>query len=718
MANNKNSESSNSFFSAFIKRNTKDHENDFSFSFCESSHGLNSFSVECINGKVFIKGDCVNSLAQGFYYYLKKACNINYSWCGNTTLTLPEILPTMERTEKTIRQKHRAYFNYCTFGYSAPFWDFERWEKELDFMAMNGINLFPAAIGSEAIWYYTLVDFGFTKDEALSFVSGPAFFPWQIMTNIEGVCPVKSEEYILSRLELGKKILERMNELNIIPIQTGFSGFVPRAFKEKFPNAKILKKKDWCSFNGTCEIDPLDPLFKKFGLALLNKQAELFGKYHFCAADPFHESAPPVKGKKYLKDVSKTIQGLFEEYDKDYVWVMQSWSINKTIACQVKKEKLLVLDLNGKAYKTKRRFWGYPYVRGTLHNFGGRINLHGDAPLLAKNKFIHGFTGKNICGTGLFMEGINQNPYYYDLAFSMLTADKSVNLRKYTKNYCLRRYGNTSPLMTELLLNFFKSVYKKGTDGVEKSSIVCARPALNPKKSGPNDGFSLHYDNSVIKETVSAMISEGEKHTLKDGFYFDLMDFTRQYASNRLREVYEDTIKAYTKGNLEEYKRQKELFLLILTKLDALLLTRKEFNLYTWLNQAENVACPKEMKDIFIVNGKSLITVWGEPESEPSIFDYAWREWGGLIGKFYIPRWKMFFDFLDEEIEKPVGKRYSLKDENKLKRVYGREAFRAGGVYNKMADFEESWRKSAQYGSAPESTPEDTLRLAEEIIEL
>ena len=78
----------------------------------------------------------------------------------------------------------------------------------------------------------------------------------------------------------------------------------------------------------------------------------------------------------------------------------------------------------------------------------------------------------------------------------------------------------------------------------------------------------------------------------------------------------------------------------------------------------------------------------------------------------------MFFDFLDSETEKPVEKRYSLKDENKLKRIYGRESFRAGDIYNKMDDFEESWRKSPRYGSAPECTSEDTLRLAGEIIEL
>ncbi len=73
MTNNKNSEVLSGFFLDFLKRNAKGHEDDFNFSFFEDSHGLNKFSVECVNEKVFIKGDCVNSLAQGFYYYLKKS---------------------------------------------------------------------------------------------------------------------------------------------------------------------------------------------------------------------------------------------------------------------------------------------------------------------------------------------------------------------------------------------------------------------------------------------------------------------------------------------------------------------------------------------------------------------------------------------------------------------------------------------------------------------
>ena len=41
--------------------------------------------------------------------------------------------------------------------------------KEIDFMAMNGINMPLTPIGSEAVWYETLQEFNFTKKEALSY---------------------------------------------------------------------------------------------------------------------------------------------------------------------------------------------------------------------------------------------------------------------------------------------------------------------------------------------------------------------------------------------------------------------------------------------------------------------------------------------------------------------------------------------------------------------
>lgn len=37
--------------------------------------------------------------------------------------------------------------NVCTFGYSYAHWDWKRWEREIDWMALNGINMPLAFVG-------------------------------------------------------------------------------------------------------------------------------------------------------------------------------------------------------------------------------------------------------------------------------------------------------------------------------------------------------------------------------------------------------------------------------------------------------------------------------------------------------------------------------------------------------------------------------------------
>lgn len=48
--------------------------------------------------------------------------------------------------------RFRYYQNVCTVSYSFVWWDWPRWEREIDWMALNGINLPLAFTGQEAIW--------------------------------------------------------------------------------------------------------------------------------------------------------------------------------------------------------------------------------------------------------------------------------------------------------------------------------------------------------------------------------------------------------------------------------------------------------------------------------------------------------------------------------------------------------------------------------------
>ena len=123
------------------------------------------FRITSKDGKLYIKANNYVAAFHGLYCYLKKYCNVQLSWCGNQETHIDKLVMFDGEFKKEIEQKYRVYMNYCTLDYSMCWWDFARWEKEIDFMAMNGINMPLAVVGTEAVWYETLQEFGFTKEE-------------------------------------------------------------------------------------------------------------------------------------------------------------------------------------------------------------------------------------------------------------------------------------------------------------------------------------------------------------------------------------------------------------------------------------------------------------------------------------------------------------------------------------------------------------------------
>ena len=96
------------------------------------------------------------------------------------------------------------------------------------------------------------------------------------MTNLEGAMPPPDRRYVEQSISLGRKILERERSLGMTPIQQGYSGHVPRLFRQKFPQARIRETGGWCGFPPTAQLDPLDPLFARFGLSLLKKAGGVY----------------------------------------------------------------------------------------------------------------------------------------------------------------------------------------------------------------------------------------------------------------------------------------------------------------------------------------------------------------------------------------------------------------------------------------------------------
>lgn len=151
-----------------------------------AEQGKDVFEVESLNDKVMLRGNTPGSVASALNWYLKNIMRCDISWCGNQ-LAVPEILPPVaEKIRVVCPHSRRVYFNYCTLSYTAAWWDWKRWEREIDFMALNGINMPLAPVGLEAVWYDTLLEFGFSDEEARGLLVGPCFRARQWMTNTEG----------------------------------------------------------------------------------------------------------------------------------------------------------------------------------------------------------------------------------------------------------------------------------------------------------------------------------------------------------------------------------------------------------------------------------------------------------------------------------------------------------------------------------------------------
>lgn len=208
-----------------LERIDKGASKKFKIEVTESADNKDYFELDQTGDKVVVRGNNYISIATGINWYLKYYANIHLSWNGMTVKLPPKKLPVVNRKEHRETDHHiRYYLNYCTFSYSMSFWDWERWQKEIDWMALHGINLPLSITGTEAVWVNVLDKLGYTKDEINKFIAGSGFLAWWQMNNLEGWGGPNTDQWYAQQVELQKKIIKRYKEYGMelcIPVMLG-----------------------------------------------------------------------------------------------------------------------------------------------------------------------------------------------------------------------------------------------------------------------------------------------------------------------------------------------------------------------------------------------------------------------------------------------------------------------------------------------------------------
>ena len=626
-----------------------------------AENGQDVFEIESRAGKIVLRGNNGVVIASALKRYLADYCHADPGWYCGSQLSLPAALPVVPAKIRVVSPyQFRFDYNYCTHGYTFAWWDWPRWERELDDLALHGVNLALIIEGQEQVWINALKEFGYSDEEVRQWLVLPSHQPWQFMSNMENYGGPVPESIVQRRLALGRKIIARMRELGIDPVQQGYYGIVPSDFKRRFPSANVHAQGNWSVLKRPDMLDPADPLFAKFAAAFYRSQKDFFGAARFLAADPFHEG-----GKTDGIDLAACAREMFSPMTNAYpgvTWVFQSWQANprQQMLDALDKTKCLVLDLyceDHENWRGRNQFGGTPWLWCSIHNFGGNDFIASKLAAVAEGPakaLAEAGPGKGyLRGIGGLMEGSDTHPAVWEMLFAQAWRTNVPDFTVWLDDYVRCRYGAADPAARLAVQTLFDSAWnvggkKVGPKMVHHNSVICGRPSLEPNQTAnPYTGTTPPYDETEVVAAWRQLLAAAPACGASDGYRFDVADVGRQVLADLGTHYHKAILQAFNARDAAKLRSLSDKQLGLLRDLDELAGTRPEFLLGAWLADARAWGATLAEKDLCEWNARTLLTTWTVPQSH---VDYANRQWNGLLGDFYLTRWKMWLDALNAAV--------------------------------------------------------------------
>ena len=613
------------------------------------------YEYSVVDGILHLKGSDNVALCRGFYDYVKTHGLGMYSWSGNN-IELPSELPVTSPVKVVSPFQNHYYFNVCTYGYSMPYWDWARWEQEIDWMALHGINMPLALVGYEAILARVWKQMGLTDEEINGYFVGPAHLPWMRMGNVSGIDGPLNADWHKDQLALQHKILERMRSLGMKPICPGFPGFISEAFKRIYPDLHIVETH-WGGAFHNWMISPTEPLFAKISEAFIREWEKEFGKCDYYLVDSFNEMDIPFPEKgnparyEMAASYGEKVYSAIKKANKDAVWVMQGWMFGYqrhiwdyetlgALVSRVPDDKMLLLDL---AVDYNKHFWhsevNWEYYKGfynkqwvysVIPNMGGKVGMTGVLDFYANGHLeaLSSANRGNLVAHGLAPEGIENNEVLYELVTDAGWSSRRIDVRDWLKQYSRNRYGAAPERLMTAWDYLLKSVYGSFTD----------HPRFNWQfRPGSVKNGSINMNADYFRG-LEAFISVSDE--LKDSPYYltDLCEMTAHYLGGKAELLTKLIDQEYLLGDTLQARFLQSRFETLMLGMDRILSQHPTLRLDRWLSFASKSARTDAQRIQYETNARRIVTIWGPP-----VDDYAARIWSGLIGNYYLGRWKEYY---------------------------------------------------------------------------
>jgi alpha-N-acetylglucosaminidase len=642
---------------AVLRRLVPDHHGQVTLRTITADPGrTDRFRVTGRAGHITVEGTSPAVLLAGFHTYLRRAAHASVSWTG-AQLNLPRTLPApAEEITGTANVPHRFAFNDTNEGYTGPYRDWDAWQRELDVLALHGVNAVLVYIGGDAVYYDTFRRSGYSDAELRAWIPAPAHQPWWLLQNMSGFGGPVSRRLIEQRAELARKITDRVRELGMTPVLPGYFGTVPDGFPARHGgDAAVVAQGNWGAFKRPDWLDPRTTAFGEVAAAFYRAQTERLGGSTMYKMDLLHEGGNP--GDVPVGDAAKAVEAALQKAHPGAVWAILGWQTNpsKALLDAVDKSRMLIVDGLSDRYTTvtdrESDWYGTPYAFGSIWNFGGHTPLGANAPdWVEQYPKWRDKEGSSLAGIAAMPEAADNNAPALALLTDLAWTPGTVDLDDWFAAWSVSRYGGQDRHAAAAWQTIRETAYgmsRADAWSEAPDGLFGARPSLTANKAAAWGPETDRYDTTAFDRALSELLAVREELRDSPAYRYDVVDVARQVLSNRSRVLLPQIKAAYEAAEQPLFRELTRTWLEWMDLLDRLLASSGQHLLGRWLADARSWGADRAEQDRLEYDVRSIITTWGgRPSSEEGLHDYANREWAGLVGGLYRTRWKTYFDTL------------------------------------------------------------------------
>lgn len=624
--------------------------------------GRERFRISQANGHIRVEGSTPSALLFGVNWYLKYVAHVQISPNGDRIGPAAFPLPANVIEQET-PYAYRYALNENVDGYTAAYWDWPRWQREIDVLALSGINAVLIERGMDTVLYQTFRDVGYSDEAIRRWITQPAHQNWQLMGNLCCFNGPISTALMRKRVESAQQVIARLRELGITPVLPGFYGIVPADFQRRFPNAHVVPQGEWAGFTRPGWLDPRDLMFAKLAAAFYRHQRELFGDSSVYDMEVFQEGGDA--GDVPVPDAARDVQHALLAAHPGARWMMLAWQGNprQDLLTGVDRNHLLIIDIDHDRVPRDNRqkdFQDAPFLFGGIWEFGGRTTLGANTRNITERLQRLGRSNDNMAGTAVFTEGMDTNPFAFDLFSEMAWRGKPVDLAVWTADYVQRRYGATDPhaltawnvlLHTAYDIRIDQVVFNSERDAAQES-LFNAQPSLTANRASNWSPEAMRYDAEAFKRALPEMLQVAPALRSSETYQYDLVDIARQTLANESRLLLPQIKAAYDAKDRSRFDTLTQRWLKWMDLQDRLLATNRFFLVGSWLAHVQPWAATPEEHARLDYDARSLLTTWGDRKASEgaSLHDYGNKDWAGLTRDYYRLRWQTYFASLDEAL--------------------------------------------------------------------